>query len=79
MTYILGTDASHWSGDIDFGMMYNAGARFWITKATDAYKVTGKQFVDSKFQTYCENATHQEQIQWMFGWKSGVTGFNQSL
>jgi lysozyme len=36
--------------------MYAAGARFWITKATDANKTTGYQFEDSEFQNYCEDA-----------------------
>lgn len=38
MTYILLTDTSHWSGDINFEKMYAAGARGWITKATNTKK-----------------------------------------
>ena len=54
--WVIGTDTSHWVGDIDFSKMYAAGARFWITKATDANKSTGYQFEDSRFQDYCEDA-----------------------
>ena len=53
--WTIGTDCSHWSGDINFSTMYDAGAKFFITKATDAYSVTGKQFEDSRFQEYCED------------------------
>ena len=56
--WTLGVDASHWSGDIDFAKMYAAGARFWITKATDANKTSGYQFEDSKFQSFCESAVN---------------------
>jgi GH25 family lysozyme M1 (1,4-beta-N-acetylmuramidase) len=52
--WTIGTDTSHWSGDIDFSKMYAAGARFWITKATDANKTSGVQFEDSAFNGYCE-------------------------
>lgn len=54
--WVLGTDTSHWSGAIDFAKMYAAGARFWITKATDANRTTGYQFEDSQFDTYCRDA-----------------------
>ena len=54
--WTLFTDTSHWSGDINHQVMREAGSVGWITKATDAYKITGKQFEDSKFQTYCEDA-----------------------
>lgn len=53
---ILGCDTSHWSGNINFETMYNAGAKFWITKATDAYQTSGVQFEDIKFDTYCRDA-----------------------
>jgi len=56
MTRILGTSTSHWAGKINFPVMYNAGARFWITKATDAYSVSGVQFEDSRFEEYCKSA-----------------------
>ena len=52
----VGVDTSHWSGTIDFAKMYAAGARFWITKATDANKTSGTQFEDSAFNNYCEAA-----------------------
>jgi len=53
---VLGTDTSHWAGKIDFNIMYNAGARFWYTKATDANKYSGWQFEDSKFMKFCTDA-----------------------
>jgi len=56
MTYVLLTDTSHWSGDIDFAKMYAAGARGWITKATDANRISGLQFQDSRFNDYCLDA-----------------------
>lgn len=54
--WALGTDTSHWSGKIDFAKMYAAGARFWITKATDANRTTGYQFEDSRFDEFCKDA-----------------------
>ena len=56
MDRVLGTDTSHWSGTINFETMYKAGARFWYTKATDAYVEAPILYEDSKFQEYCENA-----------------------
>ena len=52
MNRILGTDTSHWSGTINFETMYNAGAKFWITKATDADKASPFQYEDSKFMEF---------------------------
>jgi lysozyme len=52
----LGTDTSHWSGSINFDTMYNAGAKFWITKATDAYKDKPIQYEDSKFMEFSKGA-----------------------
>jgi len=49
---VLGCDTSHWSDKINFETMYNAGAKFWITKATDAYKISPIQFEDSKFMEF---------------------------
>lgn len=54
--WVLGVDTSHWSGKINFPKMYQAGARFWITKATDANRTTGLQFEDSEFDNYCKAA-----------------------
>ena len=59
---VLGTDTSHWSGSINFDTMYNAGAKYWITKATDAYKITGKQYEDSKFMEFSKAAFEQGKI-----------------
>ena len=54
--WTLGTDTSHWDGNLNFATMYNAGARFWITKATDAYRYTGQQFEDDRFDGYMQDA-----------------------
>jgi lysozyme len=54
--WVLGVDTSHWSGKINFPKMHQAGARFWITKATDANKTTGLQFEDTEFNNYCRAA-----------------------
>jgi GH25 family lysozyme M1 (1,4-beta-N-acetylmuramidase) len=59
---VLGTDTSHWSGSINFDTMYNAGAKFWITKATDAYKTTPFQYEDSKFMEFSTAAFQHGKI-----------------
>ena len=59
---VLGTDTSHWTGSINFDTMYNAGAKFWITKATDANKYTGIQFEDSKFMEFSRAAFQHDKI-----------------
>lgn len=53
---VLGCDCSHWSGNINFNTMYNAGAKYWITKATDAYVSSPILYEDSKFDTYSKQA-----------------------
>ena len=58
----LGTDTSHWSGSINFDTMYNAGAKFWITKATDAYKASPLQYEDSKFMEFSTAAFQHGKI-----------------
>jgi len=60
--WTLGIDTSHWSGNINFDTMYKAGARFWITKATDANKSTGSQFEDSRFDGYMKAAIAQGKL-----------------
>ena len=62
MIRVLGTDTSHWAGKINFDTMYNAGARFWYTKATDANKYTGLQFEDSKLLEYSEAVFEQGKL-----------------
>jgi len=59
---VLGTDTSHWTGSINFDTMYNAGAKFWITKATDANKLTGYQFEDYKFMEFSRAAFEHDKI-----------------
>ena len=59
---VLGTDTSHWSGSINFDTMYNAGAKFWITKATDAYKASPFQYEDSKFMEFSTAAFQHGKI-----------------
>jgi len=53
---VLGTDTSHWAGSINFDTMYNAGARFWITKATDAYISSPIQYEDTRFMAFSKAA-----------------------
>ena len=65
---VLGVDTSHWSGDIDFVKMYDNGARFWITKATDANKTTGQQFEDDRFQDYCTDAFKTKLLTGCYHW-----------
>lgn len=66
---VLGCDTSHWSDTINFETMYNAGARFWITKATDAYVQTGYQYEDSKFMTFSKAAfEHRKLLAGCFHW-----------
>lgn len=67
--WVLGTDTSHWSGDIDFNKMYNAGAKYWVTKASDANKVTGYQFEDIRFNDYCVQAfSHGKLLTGCYHW-----------
>ena len=47
--WTLGTDLSHWAGDVDFGKMYDAGARWTVIKASDANRDTGWQWEDVRF------------------------------
>lgn len=56
MSTTIGVDTSHWSGVINFVTMYNAGAKFWITKASDAFFGTGQLFQDSMFDTYMRDS-----------------------
>jgi lysozyme len=60
--WVLGTDTSHWSGKVDFAKMYSAGAKFWITKATDANRSTGFQFEDSRFDGFMKDAIAQGKL-----------------
>ena len=53
MSYIIGCDTSHWSGNIDFAKMHAAGAVFWFTKAVDSERGTGRLFEDIEFDAYC--------------------------
>ena len=53
--FTLGADGSHWSGAIDFSKMYNAGAKFYIGKATDSYR-GGYKFEDDKFNIHFEQS-----------------------
>lgn len=60
--WVVGTSTSHWTGKVDFAKMYAAGARFWIAKATDAYRVSGVQFEDSLFEQHCQAAFANNQL-----------------
>jgi lysozyme len=67
--WVLGTDTSHWSGNIDFAKMYNAGARFWITKASDANRYTGELFEDDRFDEYMQDAiAHGKLLRGCYHW-----------
>jgi lysozyme len=66
--WTLGVDTSHWSGDINFQRMYDGGARFWITKATDANKYTGYQFEDSRFDGYVQAASKTSLLKGCYHW-----------
>lgn len=68
-SWVLGTSTSHWTGKIDFEKMYKAGARFWIAKATDAYKVSGVQFEDSLFDQHSQAAfSHGKLLKGCYHW-----------
>lgn len=66
--WILGCDTSHWDGDINFNRMYSAGAKFWVTKATDAYRTTGQQFEDSRFNEYVLAASKTPLLKGCYHW-----------
>ena len=66
--WTLGVDTSHWTGTINFATMYNAGARWWITKATDAYRTTGQQFEDSRFDEYVLAASKTPLLKGCYHW-----------
>ena len=59
--WCLGADGSHWSGAINFETMYNAGARFYIGKATDSYR-GGFKFEDDHFNRHFEQSFRLGQL-----------------
>lgn len=66
---VLGCDTSHWSGSINFETMYNAGAKFWITKASDAYVSSPIQYEDTKFMEFSTAAIkHGKLLTGCFHW-----------
>ena len=46
--WTLGCDASHWAGEIDFAKMYQAGATYYIGKASDSFRGGSALFEDSR-------------------------------
>lgn len=60
--WTLGTDLSHWAGDIDFGKMYAAGARWTVIKASDANRDTGFQFEDARFEQNAKQIFERGQL-----------------
>lgn len=67
--YVIGCDTSHWSGAINFETMYQAGARYWITKASDSKRGSGTLFEDTMFDQYCRQAfTHGKLLAGGFHW-----------
>ena len=65
----LGTDLSHWAGNVNFNTMYDAGAKYCIIKASDANRDTGWQWEDVRFD---ENArkmfTHGKILAGCYHW-----------
>jgi GH25 family lysozyme M1 (1,4-beta-N-acetylmuramidase) len=57
-----GTDLSHWAGDIDFGKMYTAGARWTVIKTSDANRDTGFLFEDAKFEQNAKQIFERGQL-----------------
>jgi len=47
----IGTDVSHWQGNVNFNTMYNAGARWCYMKVSE-----GETFRDDRFSTYWQDA-----------------------
>ena len=67
MSYVLGTDTSHWSGNIDFAKMYSelkkhSDTPFWFTKATDSARGSGQLFEDVKLDAYCNQVFALNQL-----------------
>ena len=63
----MGTDTSHWSGDMDVVRMWNAGAHFWITKASDSY--LGNMFEDSRFNGFSQQVfSHGKLLAGCYHW-----------
>jgi GH25 family lysozyme M1 (1,4-beta-N-acetylmuramidase) len=52
----LGTDGSHWMGFANFAKMYNAGARYYIGKASDSYRGGSGFFEDRRFTEHFDRA-----------------------
>lgn len=46
--YTLGTDVSHWQGNINWAQMKEKGVKFVVTKATDFYSSKPEGWVDDK-------------------------------
>ena len=62
MSFTLGCDLSHWAGDINFGKMYDAGARWVVIKASDAYRDTGQQWEDVRFDRNAKQIFERGQL-----------------
>ena len=60
--WTLGTDLSHWAVDVDFGKMYDAGARWTVIKATDANRDTGWQWEDVRFERNAKQIFERGQL-----------------
>jgi len=60
--WVLGADGSHWSGNILFKKMYQAGAKYYIGKASDSYRGSGKMFEDTKFDEHMSQAFAENEL-----------------
>jgi len=54
--WTLGADGSHWSGNIDFAKMYDAGSKYYVGKVSDSYRGGSKMFEDIKFTEHFDQA-----------------------
>lgn len=54
--WLLGADGSHWSGNINFAKMYDAGAHYYIGKISDSRRGGSGFFEDSRFKEHFDQA-----------------------
>ena len=57
MTYLLGTDYSHWNGDVNIKTAEAANVKFWFFKATQGYALK-----DDRYDEYSAQAIADELI-----------------
>jgi len=54
--WVLGADGSHWSGSINFAKMADAGAKYYIGKASDSARGGSYLFEDRRFTEHFDQA-----------------------